>query len=117
MEGVSDDYCYLTTTGRRTGSPHRIEIWYAREGDTLFLLSGGGRRADWVRNLEADNAVTVELDGVDHAATARTLDDDNDESERARQLVFDKYQPRYGGDLTSWREEALPVALDLRSEP
>jgi hypothetical protein len=32
---ADDDYCYLTTTGRRTARPHRIEIWYATEGDTL----------------------------------------------------------------------------------
>ena len=28
---VSDDYCYLTTRGRRTGADHEIEIWYVRE--------------------------------------------------------------------------------------
>ncbi len=47
---VDDDYCYLTTTGRRTGGPHRIEIWYAADGDHLHLLSGGGRNSDWVQN-------------------------------------------------------------------
>ena len=113
---MADDYCYLTTIGRRTGSPHRIEIWYARERDTLYLLSGGGRRADWVRNLEADAVVTVEVDGVTHQATARIIDGDSDESQSARQLVFDKYESRYGGDLTGWRNEALPVALDLGNE-
>lgn len=109
---MSDEYCYLTTTGRRSGEPHRIEIWYAREGDTLYLLSGGGRRADWVRNLESQPEVTVEIDGHHHGAQARVVTD-GDECERARRIVFEKYQPRYGGDLTGWREDALPVALDL----
>jgi deazaflavin-dependent oxidoreductase (nitroreductase family) len=109
---TSDDYCYLSTIGRRTGGTHRIEIWYARAGDTLYLLAGGGRGADWVRNLEAAPKVTVELDGVTRAATARVIAGDPEESE-ARRLVFDKYQPRYDGDLTSWRASALPVALDL----
>lgn len=28
-----EDMCYLTTTGRRTGTPHEIEIWFGiREG-------------------------------------------------------------------------------------
>lgn len=58
-----DDFCYLTTTGRRTGRPHRIEIWYAAEGSTLYMLSGGGRSSDWVRNLLADPAVLLEIDG------------------------------------------------------
>ena len=107
-----DDYCYLSTTGRRTGNVHRIEIWYARAGDTLYLLTGGGRDADWVRNLQVDPAVTVELDGVTHRASARIVADPP-ESSTARSLVFEKYQPRYDGDLTSWRETALPVAPGL----
>ena len=28
-------------------------------------------------------------------------------------LVFEKYAPRYDGDLTEWRERALPIAIDL----
>lgn len=117
---AADDYCYLTTTGRRTGRPHRIEIWYARgaDGDTLYLLAGGGRSSDWVRNLEADPAAaTVELDGVTHSAQARILDDGAVEGAEARRLVFEKYQPRSGDDLTDWRRRALPVALDLDLGP
>lgn len=116
---AADDYCYLTTSGRRTGRPHRIEIWYARAADgddRIFLLAGGGRRSDWVRNLEADPSVTVELDGVSFPAAARVIDDPDEDAE-ARRLVFDKYQPRNGGDLTSWRGYALPIALDLRAVP
>src|SRR5690349_14858784 len=108
----ADDYCYLTTTGRRTGEPHRIEIWYADGGTTLYLMAGGRRRSDWVRNLEADAAVQVETAGVTHRARGRILDD-GDEADRARALVFDKYSQRFAEDLTEWRDSALPVALDL----
>ncbi len=109
---ADDDYCYLTTTGRRSSRPHRIEIWYAAHGDTLYLLSGGGRSSDWVQNLYADPNVLVEVDGDVRRARARILEG-GDEAERARSLVFDKYARRYGGDLTGWRERALPVAIDL----
>jgi deazaflavin-dependent oxidoreductase (nitroreductase family) len=112
MAGVAaDDFCYLTTTGRRSGRPHRIEIWYGGTPPTLYLMSGGRDRADWVRNLQADPAVLVELDGTTGHGTARLLD--GDEAARARTLVFDKYAPRYDGDLVGWRERALPVAIDL----
>ena len=109
-----DDYCYLITTGRRTGRPHRIEIWYAADGDRLYLLSGGGRSSDWVQNLIADPAVQVELNGDIQTARARVVPD-GDEAERARTLVHDKYASRSGDDLTSWRQRALPIAIDLRS--
>lgn len=108
----ADDYCYLTTTGRRSGRPHRIEIWYAADGHTLYLLSGGGRSSDWVKNLDADAAVEVEVDGDVRPGRARILDA-GDEAERARSLVFDKYAPRSDGDLTGWRHRAQPVAIDL----
>ena len=109
---MSDDFCYLTTTGRSTRRPHEIEIWYAADGYTLYLLAGGGDRADWVRNLRADPAVSVRVDGVTYAATARVVDEPAEER-RARTLVFEKYEPRYAGDLSRWREAALPVAVDL----
>jgi len=54
-------YCYLTTTGRVSGRPHRIEIWFAIDGGTLYMLSGGRERSDWVKNLRRTPAVTVEL--------------------------------------------------------
>ena len=107
------DFCYVTTTGRMTGRPHRIEIWFAADGGTLYLLAGGRERADWVRNLVADPHVRVEVGDRTFDANARVLEAGSEEDQRARDLVFTKYQPRYSGDLTSWRDSALPVALDV----
>ena len=109
-------YCYLTTTGRVSGRTHTIEIWFARHDRTLYLLSGGGTRSDWVRNLQRDPAVTVRLGRRDAAALpgrARVVEAATDEDELARRLVAGKYQPSYGGDLSGWRRSALPVAVDL----
>jgi deazaflavin-dependent oxidoreductase (nitroreductase family) len=112
-----DDFCYVTTRGRVTGRPHEIEIWFVLDGATVFLLSGGGDRSDWVRNLIADPAVSVRLRDVTCNASARVIDPASEEDARARRLVFEKYQPRYDGILTSWRERSLPVALDLVQLP
>jgi deazaflavin-dependent oxidoreductase (nitroreductase family) len=109
---VDDDFCYLTTRGRRTGRPHEIEIWFALDERTLYLLSGGGEKSDWVRNLLADPAVAVRLRDRTYDAVARVVDD-GEESARGRTLVFDKYQPRYGGSLERWRRESLLVAVDV----
>ena len=109
-----DDFCYLTTRGRVTGRRHEIEIWFALEGATLYLRAGGGERSDWVRNLRAAPEVSVRLRDVTYPATARVMEE-GPESRRARQLVFEKYQPRYAGSLESWRAAALPVAVDLQS--
>ena len=109
------DFCYLTTRGRRSGRPHEIEIWFADVGDTFYLLSGGGGSADWVRNLRADPAVTVRVGDTVWDGAARVVAAGTEEAAHARRLVFEKYQPRYGGDLAGWRDTALPVAIDVQS--
>ena len=66
------DFCYVTSTGRATGRPHRIEIWFAATPDaaTRSTCSGGRERADWVRNLVASPRCTVEIGDDASSATA-----------------------------------------------
>ncbi|HJQ72090.1 MAG TPA: nitroreductase family deazaflavin-dependent oxidoreductase [Actinomycetota bacterium] len=105
------DYCYLTTTGRRSGEPHRIEIWFALVDGVVYLLSGGGDRSDWVRNLEISPDVVLEIGGEKRTTTARLVAD-RDEDELARRVIVEKYRPRYRGDLDDWGKTSLPVAID-----
>lgn len=109
---AEESFCYLTTTGRVSGRPHEIEIWFTADGDTLYMLAGAGDRSDWVRNLRAEPTVAVCVRDTAYDATARVIEDPVEER-RARTLVFDKYQPRNNGNLEGWRESALPVAIDL----
>jgi deazaflavin-dependent oxidoreductase (nitroreductase family) len=115
-DAADDDFCYLTTRGRVTGQPHEIEIWFALDGQRLFMLAGAGERSDWVRNLQAEPSVTVRLRDTTHPAQARVVEAGADEDGRARTLVFEKYQLRSSGSLESWRESALPVALDIERQ-
>jgi deazaflavin-dependent oxidoreductase (nitroreductase family) len=110
-----ESFCYLTTTGRVSGNPHTIEIWFATpDRRTLYLLSGGGDKADWVRNVRANGTVTVRIgdEEEDRPATARVIDD-IDERRDGAQLVYEKYQPGYGNDLTDWRERSTLVTVQL----
>ena len=108
---AGEPYAYLTTTGRRTGRPHRIEIWFAAEDGRLYLLAGGRERADWVRNLLADARVTVELGDETHAGAARVLEAGTAEDRRARELLVAKY--REGDNLDEWGRTALPAAIEF----
>jgi deazaflavin-dependent oxidoreductase (nitroreductase family) len=109
---MSDDYCYLTTRGRVTGDDHDNEIWYAREDGEVYELAGAGEQSVWVRNLQVEPAVRLRIDDVTYAARGRVVTDP-DEDRHARTVVFEKYQPRNDGELVTWRERALPVAIDL----
>jgi deazaflavin-dependent oxidoreductase (nitroreductase family) len=111
---AGESFCYVTTTGRRTGDPHRIEIWFGKQGSTIYLLSGGGDRSDWVRNMVQTPDVTVRIGEQAFGSRARMVSDPS-EDRTARALLFAKYAPTYAGDLTPWRDTGLPVAIDLLS--
>jgi deazaflavin-dependent oxidoreductase (nitroreductase family) len=108
---VDDDFCYLTTTGRVTGQPHTIEIWFALDGGTLYMLSGS-HVSDWVKNLLREPKVAVRLGQATFAGRARVVAQASEEA-LARRLVVEKYQPRSSDDLSGWGQTALPVAVDL----
>jgi deazaflavin-dependent oxidoreductase (nitroreductase family) len=113
LRGLGDEaFCYLTTVGRRSGRRHTIEIWFALHGTTLYMLAGGGRNSDWVRNLIETPSVRVRIGRRTFAGRARVVAD-GAEKRRARRLLPAKYQPGYDEDLSEWRRTALPVAVDL----
>jgi deazaflavin-dependent oxidoreductase (nitroreductase family) len=116
MDGLrqlaDDDFCYLTTTGRVTGRQHTIEIWFAVDGSSLYMLAGGGTNADWVKNILRSPAVTVRIRDQHFAGTGRQVTT-ADEDALARAIVVAKYQPRSSDDLQSWKETALPMAIDI----
>ncbi|HEY3165570.1 MAG TPA: nitroreductase family deazaflavin-dependent oxidoreductase [Candidatus Limnocylindrales bacterium] len=70
----------ITTTGRHSGAPRRIEIVFHRI-DGRMWISGlpSPRRRSWIANLAADPHLTVHLKGpfavADLPATARIIDD------------------------------------------
>lgn len=110
---AGEAYCYLTTTGRITGRPHEIEIWFGLVGNTCYLLSGGRDKSDWVKNLMRNPSVTVRIGGQTFRAAARIVTDEEEEM-TARNLLADKYNERNAnGSLSKWARTALPVALDI----
>lgn len=101
QSGVID----ITTTGRRTGHPRRIEI-YLHSIDGRLLISGlprADRPRAWLRNLEADPRLTIHLKGplavADLPATARVV---TDEAERRELLA---------GVARAWRRDDIEAMV------
>src|ERR1700693_5887571 len=74
----------ITTTGRRSGLPRRIEIVFHNIDGRLYIsaIPHAERRRSWLCNLEATPAFTFHLTGplqADLPATARVI---TDEAER-----------------------------------
>ena len=66
----------ITTTGRRSGAPRRIEIWFLLVDERIWIAGTPGPR-DWMANLAADphlvfhlkESVRADLHAVAHAVT------------------------------------------------
>jgi deazaflavin-dependent oxidoreductase (nitroreductase family) len=67
----------LTTTGRRSGEPRRIEIMLHSIDGRLLISGHPGFPRGWIANINADPAVTLHLRGpaVDVPARARLMTD------------------------------------------
>jgi len=96
-------FLYLTTTGRKTGLPREIEIWFVDSNASLYVFAEHFHRAHWVRNIEADPRVRVRIQDRELAATARVLHPEQDAGEwqAVQQLAREKY---------GWGE-GLPVRI------
>ena len=104
--------CRLETIGRRTGQPRQLPIWFAVRGRTVFLLSGGGDAAHWVRNLRADPRARLRIRRRWLAGTARETAGTPDDA-LAREAMAAKYDLKRGGPFQTWLDTSLVVAIDL----
>ncbi len=75
----------LETVGRRSGLPRRTPVGGRVEGDSFWLVSEHGRAAQYVRNIEANPRVRLQVRSQWHTGTAHLLPDD-DPHQRLRQL-------------------------------
>lgn len=69
----------ITTTGRKTGEPHRIEIAFHNIDGRLYISGMPGFKRNYIANLSANPHFVFHLkDGVraDLPATARIITDD-----------------------------------------
>jgi len=92
---ASDRVIDITTTGRRSGQPRRIEIWYHRLDGRYYITGTPGHPRDWYANLVAHPSFTFHLKQSADAelpATARPI---TETAEREKVL---------GGILASFSE-------------
>ena len=91
-ENAPPSYLYLTTTGRRTGLPREIEIWFTSYNGLHYLIAEF-TTSNWVRNIKANPAVTVRLGDRRFPAIARIISAEKEPQLHAavRQLSSDKY--------------------------
>lgn len=107
--GLVPGVAILETTGRRSGQPRRTPVTNGlqRGTDTFWLVAEHGRRAAYVRNIEADPRVRVRLRGRWRSGTGVVLPDD-DPVARQRTL------PRlHAATVRAMSTQLVTVRIDL----
>lgn len=67
----------LETTGRKSKQPRRTPIGNGLRGDAFWIVTEHGRRAAYVKNIEADPRVRVKVGRRWYSGTAHLLPDDD----------------------------------------
>ena len=102
----------ITTTGRRSGRPHRIELAFHNIDGRIFISGRPGWPRDWIANLKADSRMTFHLKGsvvADLPATARVI---TDRAERERVLARIAAGWRYDPALMVASSPLIEVTFD-----
>jgi deazaflavin-dependent oxidoreductase (nitroreductase family) len=91
---ATDQVIDITTTGRTSGEPRRIEIWFHRVDGHYYITGSPGRARSWYANLVAHPTFTFHLKQsatADLAATARPITEPSE-----RESVFARLLPPLG---------------------
>ncbi|MBI2701050.1 MAG: nitroreductase family deazaflavin-dependent oxidoreductase [Mycobacterium sp.] len=67
----------LETTGRKSGQPRLTAVGGRVVGNQFWLVSEHGEHSDYVRNLKANPAVRVRIDGEWRTGTAHLMPEDD----------------------------------------
>ncbi|MGH3981906.1 MAG: nitroreductase/quinone reductase family protein [Pseudonocardiaceae bacterium] len=101
-------YAMLETTGRKSGQSRRTPVGNGLDGNTFWLVAEHGRRANYVRNIEANPRVRVKVRGTWRSGTAHALPHD-DPRERLRRIGL-----RFNGAVVQiMGTDLLTVRIDL----
>ena len=108
---------FLVTEGRRTGRPHRVELWFASEPGRVYLMAYArrhGRGTDWYRNLRRRGLARVEVGEHRYEARCDPMADADAAAALAR--ITDLFVEKYGRQMVNsyyTDTKRFPVCLTI----
>ena len=103
----------LETLGRKSGQPRRTPVTNGLAGDTFWIVTEHGRRASYVRNIEANPRVRVKVGQHWRPGTAALMPDD-DPRARLKAIAHARPSSRiHTATVRLMQTELLTVRIDL----
>jgi len=100
----------ITVTGRTSGRSLTYPVWFALDGDKLYLIPVKGSDTDWYKNLRKTPIIRLEARGKTLTVSARFL---TDEAQLGK--VLEKFRDKYGRNVKSYYPK-LDVAVEVPLE-
>jgi deazaflavin-dependent oxidoreductase (nitroreductase family) len=106
-------FLFLTTTGRKTGKPHKVELWFALDDGKIFL-SHEGEATDWMKNIRRNQHVTAMIGPKKLDALATITGESSASREKGKKSLYEKYYgPAAKKIIDDWFELSTVVELTL----
>ena len=81
----------ITVTGRKSGRTISIPVWFALEGDKLYLLPVNGSDTQWYKNVLENSSIQIEAGGEKAELRAVPITDPKQVTS-----VVEKFRAKYG---------------------
>jgi deazaflavin-dependent oxidoreductase (nitroreductase family) len=98
----------ITVTGRRTGSPITIPVWFVADDRTLWLLPVSGSQTQWFRNLQKNPAITIDAGAERKHFHAKLIG-----RPEAVNIVVQQFQEKYTPEEIKRYYTGLDVAVQI----
>jgi deazaflavin-dependent oxidoreductase (nitroreductase family) len=102
----------ITTTGRTSGRPRRVEIWFINLDRRLYITGTPGRR-DWYANLRAHPDFTFHLKESVQADLQARATPVLEPTERRAVLTRILRSLDHGADLETWVRDSPLVEVQI----
>ena len=97
----------ITVTGRTSGRSLSYPVWFALDGDKLYLIPVRGSDTDWYKNVRKTPTIRLGARGKTFTTSARLL---TDEAQIGK--VLEKFRDKYGRNVQSYYPK-LDVAVEV----
>jgi deazaflavin-dependent oxidoreductase (nitroreductase family) len=100
----------ITVAGRASGRSHSYPVWFALDGETLYLIPVRGSDTEWYKNLRKTPTIRLVARGQTLTTNARLIAD------RTRlDKILEQFRDKYGRDVESYYPK-LDVAVEVPLE-
>lgn len=98
----------ITVTGRKTGRPITLPVWFVRDGDRLYLVPVTGSDTSWYKNVPKEPMIRAATGDAQITARATPITD----PARVGEIV-DMFRAKYGAQNVAAYYPKHDVAVEV----